>query len=122
MSLTKSEEQLMNHLWKLKKAFIKDILTEYEDPKPAMTTVLTLIKRMIDKGYVDFKLFGNSREYYPLVEKSEYFKVHFNAIIKDFFNDSPMQMVSFFATETNLSQEQLEELRAIIDKQIDHKK
>ena len=112
----------MNHLWKLKKAFIKDILTEYEDPKPAMTTVLTLIKRMIDKGYVDFKLFGNSREYYPLVEKSEYFKVHFNAIIKDFFNDSPMQMVSFFATETNLSQEQLEELRAIIDKQIDHKK
>ena len=122
MSLSKSEEQVMNYLWKLEKAFIKDLLQEFPEPKPATTTVLTLLKRMKGKGYVDFKLFGNSREYFPLVAKKDYFKSHFNGLMKDFFNDSPVQLASFFATETNLSQEQLEELRAIIDQKIDGKK
>lgn len=119
MNLSKSEEQVMNYLWKLEKAFIKDLLQEYPEPKPATTTVLTLLKRMKGKGYVDFKIFGNSREYFPLVEKKAYFKNHFNGLVKDFFNDSPVQMASFFASEANLSKEQLEELRGIIDQQID---
>ena len=112
----------MNYLWKLEQAFMKDLMIEFPEPKPATTTVLTLLKRMKDKGYVDFKLFGNSRQYFPLVEKKDYFKSHFKGLAKDFFNNSPVQLASFFATETNLSQEQLEELRAIIDQKIDGKK
>lgn len=118
MSLSKSEEQLMNYLWKLKTAFMKDLLTEFPDPKPATTTVATLLKRMQDKGFVDYKLYGNSREYFPLVKKKEYFSTHLKGLIKDFFDDSSTQFASFFTSETDLSTEQLEALKKIIDEQI----
>ncbi|KYG84538.1 penicillinase repressor [Roseivirga seohaensis] len=121
MNLSKSEEQLMNYLWKLKKAFMKDLLTEFPEPKPATTTVATLLKRMKDKGFVDYKLFGNSREYYPLVRKSEYFSLHLKGLIKDFFNDSSTQFASFFTNETDLSTEELEDLKKMIDEQIKKK-
>ncbi len=118
MKLSKSEEELMSHLWKLDKAFMKDLLEEYDDPKPATTTIATLLKRMTDKGFVGFKLFGRSREYFPLVKKSDYFSTHVNGLIKNFFNDSASQFASFFTKETQLSQEELKQLRDIIDGQI----
>lgn len=121
MKLSKSEEELMSHLWKLEKAFMKDLLDAYPKPKPATTTIATLLKRMTDKGFVGYELFGNSRQYFPLVKKSDYFSKHVNALIKNFFNDSASQFASFFTKETNLSKEELEELRQIIDRQIDRK-
>jgi len=121
MSLPKSEEQIMSYLWKLKKAFMKDILKEFPEPKPATTTVATLIKRMKDKGYLDYKLYGNSREYFPLVTKKDYFSKHLNGLIKNFFNDSTSQFASFFTNETDLTTEQLEELKNVIDNQIKNK-
>lgn len=121
MKLSKSEEELMNHLWELDKAYMKDILENYPEPKPATTTVATLLKRMTDKGFVGFKLFGRSRQYYPLIKKSDYFSKHVNGLIKNFFNDSASQFASFFTKETNLSQEELQELRDIIDSQIKKK-
>ena len=73
MKLSKSEEDLMNHLWNLEKAFMKDLLEAHPEPKPATTTIATLLKRMTDKGFVDYTLYGKSREYYPLVKKKDYF-------------------------------------------------
>ncbi|MEB8328628.1 BlaI/MecI/CopY family transcriptional regulator [Flavobacteriaceae bacterium KMM 6897] len=121
MQLSKSEEELMNHLWKLQKAFMKDLLEAYPEPKPATTTVATLLKRMNDKGFVSYNLFGNSREYYPLVKKKDYFSKHVNGLIKNFFNDSASQFASFFTKETDLSKEELEELKAIIDVELKKK-
>ncbi len=118
MALSKTEEQLMHYLWKLKKAFMKDLLEEYPDPKPAPTTVATLIKRMRDKGFVDYKLYGNSREYYPLVEKSDYFAKHMSGLIKNFFNNSTSQFASFFTAEADMTNEQLEQLKDMIDERI----
>jgi len=118
MYLTNAEEQVMKLLWRLEKAFIRDLLNEFPEPKPAPTTVLTLLKRMIDKGFVSYKQFGNSREYYPLIEKSEYFSDHINDLIKDFFNNSTAQFASFFANETEMSPEELRELREIVDRKI----
>ncbi|MEQ8553284.1 MAG: BlaI/MecI/CopY family transcriptional regulator [Cyclobacteriaceae bacterium] len=118
MELSRTEEQLMHYLWKLKRAFMKDLLEEYPDPKPATTTVATLIKRMRDKGFVDYKLYGNSREYYPLVEKSDYFSKHMSGLIKNFFNNSTSQFASFFTAEADLTNEQLEELKKMIDKRL----
>jgi BlaI family penicillinase repressor len=118
MSLSKSEEQLMNYLWKLNTAFMKDLLLEFPAPKPATTTVATLLKRMQEKGFVDYKLFGNSREYFPLVKKTEYFSTPLKAFIKDFFDDSSTQFDSFFTNETDLTIAQLEALKKIIDDQI----
>lgn len=121
MQLSKTEEELMNHLWKLKKGFMKDLLEAYPEPKPANTTIATLLKRMSDKGFVAYNLFGKSREYYPLVKKKDYFSKHVNGLIKNFFNDSSSQFASFFTKETNLSKEELQELRAIIDNEIENK-
>jgi BlaI family penicillinase repressor len=118
MYLTNAEEQIMKLLWKLEKAFIRDILNEFPDPKPAPTTVITLLKRMIDKGFVSYRQCGNSREYYPLVTKSDYFSAHINSLIKDFFNNSTAQFASFFANRTDLSPEELRELRDIVDNKI----
>ena len=111
----------MSHLWKLEKAFMKDLLEAYPDPKPATTTIATLLKRMTDKGFVGYELFGKSRQYIPLVKKSDYFSKHVNGLIKNFFNDSASQFASFFTKETDLSKEELEELRKIIDRQIEKK-
>jgi BlaI family penicillinase repressor len=122
MQLTNAEEQLMEHLWKLEKAFMKDLLEAYPQPKPATTTVATLLKRMIDKQFVAYKEFGKSREYYPLVKKTDYFSKHLNGLISNFFNNSASQFASFFTTETNLSETELEELKKIIDGQLQKKK
>ena len=122
MYLTTAEEQIMKLLWRLERAFIRDLLNEFPDSKPASTTVLTLLKRMIDKGFVSYKLYGNSREYYPLIKKSDYFSDHINGLIKDFFNNSTAQFASFFANETNMNQDELKELRDLVDKKIASKK
>lgn len=122
MQLSNAEEQVMEHLWKMEKAFMKDLLEAYPEPKPATTTVATLLKRMIDKKFVAYNEFGNSREYYPLVKKSDYFSKHVNGLIKNFFDNSTSQFASFFTTETNLSEKELEELKKIIDVQLQKKK
>jgi len=118
MELSKTEEQVMQYIWKRNRAFLKDLLNDFPDPKPATTTVATLLKRMIDKGFIDYTLMGKSREYYPLVKKSDYFSKHINGLIKTFFNNSATQFASFFTSETNLSKEELEDLKKIIDQQL----
>ena len=121
MQLSNAEEELMNYLWKLETAFMKDLLEAYPEPKPATTTVATLLKRMADKGFIAYKLYGKSRQYYPLVKKKDYFSKHVNGLIKNFFNDSASQFASFFTKETNLTKEELENLKAIIDSEIKKK-
>jgi BlaI family penicillinase repressor len=122
MKLTSAEEQLMELIWDKDQVFMKDIIDSFPDPKPATTTIATLLKRMQNKGFVAYKLMGNSRQYYPLVKKSEYFSKHVNSLIKNFFGSSAMQFASFFTTETNLTTAELEDLKKIIDKQLNKKK
>jgi len=112
----------MEFLWKQEKAFMKDLLDAFPDPKPATTTVATLLKRMADKGFVSYKEYGKSREYFPMVEKSDYFSKQVNGMIKSFFNNSAAQFASFFTQETDMSSAELEELKKIIDKEIQKKK
>ncbi|SOD93707.1 BlaI/MecI/CopY family transcriptional regulator [Spirosoma fluviale] len=122
MKLSAAEETLMQHLWKREKAFMKDLLDDYDDPKPAVTTVATLLKRVIDKGFVSYREYGNSREYYPLIAHNDYFSTHVNGLIKNFFNNSAAQFASFFTTETHLSASELEALKTIIDQEIQKRK
>lgn len=122
MQLSKTEEQVMQYLWKREKAFMKDLLQDFPEPKPATTTLATLLKRMTDKGFIAYNVFGKSREYYPLVKKTDYFSKHVNGLIKTFFNDSASQFASFFTKETNMSKEELEDLRSIIEQQIKDQK
>lgn len=122
IKLSKSEEQLMEYIWQKERAFMKDIIDCFPDPRPAATTVATLLKRMTTKGAIGYTQMGNSREYYPLVKKSDYFSRRVNNMIRDYFDNSVMQFASFFTKETKLTKEQLEELRKIIDSEIQKKK
>jgi len=121
MTLTKAEEQVMNYLWQLEKSFFKELKGQFPEPKPATTTINTLLKRLIDKGFVDYKVYGNSREYYPLIDKNSYYSTQIKGLIKNSFNDSIEQFASFFTRETDLDEKQLRTLRDIVDNQIKSK-
>ena len=118
MKLTKAEEQLMEIIWQQEKVFLKDILFAYPEPKPAGTTIATLLKRMQDKGFVAYETFGNSRQYFALVKKSDYFSKEVNGIIKNYFSNSALQFASFFTSSSNITQKELEDLKKIIDVEI----
>jgi BlaI family penicillinase repressor len=118
MQLTSAEEQVMKYIWKLERAYMKNILDEFPEPKPATTTVSTLLKRMTVKGFIGFEQHGSNRQYFPLVKKSDYFSLHIKTIISDYFNNSATQFANFFTTETDLSEKELIELRDLVDKQI----
>lgn len=120
--LSKSEEQLMELIWQQEKVFMKELLDTYPEPKPASTTVATLLKRMQDKRFVGYETYGNSRQYYPLVKKADYFSKHVKGIIQNYFGNSAMQFASFFTTATNLTTAELEDLKKIIDQEIEKKK
>lgn len=112
----------MEYLWRAEKAFMKELIEAYPNPKPATTTIATLLKRMQEKQFVGYQQVGRSREYFPLVKKNDYFSSHVKDLIKGFFNNSASQFASFFTKETNLSHQELEELKDLIDKQIKKKK
>ncbi len=121
MQLSRTEEELMNILWVQQKAYMKSLLDAYDEPKPAATTIATLLKRMTDKGFVGYTSSGRSRQYYPLVKKKDYFAKHVNGLIKSFFNDSASQFASFFTKETNLTKAELEDLKQLIDHELKRK-
>ena len=111
----------MELIWKHEKVFMKDLMDHLPDPKPAATTIATLLKRMQGKKFVGYTLFGNSRQYYPLVKKSDYFSKHVKGMIKSYFGNSTAQFASFFTTSTNMTADELKELRKIIDQEIKRK-
>lgn len=122
MKLSPAEEQLMELIWQQEKVFLKDLIDNHPDPKPATTTVATLLKRMQDKGFVGYTLFGNSRQYYPLIKKNDYFSKHVKGMIKNYFGNSALQFASFFAKNSDLTTNELEDLKKIIDQEIKKKK
>lgn len=120
--LTEAEKELMEILWDKEKAFMKDIIEAFPEPKPATTTIATLLKRMQNKNLVDYKTFGNSREYFSLVEKGNYFAKEMQGMIGKFFNNSVTQFASFFTANSKLSEKELIEIKKIIEAEIQKKK
>ncbi len=117
--LTDAEKDLMEIIWQKKAAFMKDIMEEYPEPKPANTTIATLLKRMQNKDLIGYKTYGNSREYFPKVSKEVYFKEEMTSMIDKFFNSSASQFASFFTSNTKMSQSELKQLRDLIDQKIE---
>ncbi len=118
LKLSPAEEQLMEIIWSKKRIFMKEILLSYPEPKPAASTVATLLKRIQVKGYVDFKLYGNSREYFPLIKKNKYFKGKMKEMVNNFFGGSDVAFASFFAEESKMNKQELEDLKALIERKI----
>jgi len=115
--LTGKEEEVMKILWKLEKAFVKDIVEEYDDPKPHYNTVSSLVRLLQDKGIIGFTQYGNTYEYFPLMTKEEYRKTFMKQVVSDYFDNSYKSAVAFFVKEKGLSPAELEELIKLIKEQ-----
>lgn len=108
--LTKAEEQVMQLLWKLEKAFVKDIIEKMPNPKPAYNTVSTIIRILEKKGFVEHNAYGKTHQYYPLISRKEYTRGFMKNFMRNYFSGSFQEMVSFFAKEDNMSISELDEL------------
>jgi BlaI family penicillinase repressor len=114
--LTKAEEQVMQILWQLKEAIVKDIIELMPDPKPAYNTVSTVVRVLEGKGFIDHKAYGNSHVYFPLIKESDYKKFTFDKMMKNYFSNSYQSLVSFLVKEKDLSIQELEELSQLAEK------
>lgn len=119
--LNKTELQIMGYLWKIEKGFMKDIVNQFPDPKPAYTTISTQIDRMCTKKYIGYEKMGRDKQYFPILKKREYFAKYFKNLTTHFFNNSATQFASFFTKNADLSIEELEELQELVKAQIDKK-
>ena len=116
--LTNAEEQIMQVLWDLEKAFVKDVIELLPDPKPAYNTTSTIIRILEKKGFVGHISYGNTHQYYPLIEKEDYSRRLMNNFMKNYFSNSYQQLVSFFAKEQSLTKKEREELKMIFEVEI----
>ena len=113
--LTNKEEEIMRVLWDLKRAFVKEIVAELPKPKPHYNTISTVVRNMEEKGFIKYKAFGKSHQYYPAISKEEYKKTFMHKTIQHYFEDSYKNVVSFFAKEEKISINELKEIISIIE-------
>lgn len=116
--LTKAEDQVMQILWNLEKAFVKDIIEQMPIPKPAYNTVSTIIRILEKKGFVGYKAYGKTHEYFPLVSRDEYTQSYMKNFMRNYFSGSFQEMVSFFAKKDNMSLSDLDELMEDVKREI----
>lgn len=114
--LIPQEEQAMRVLWKVERGVVRDILDRLPEPKPPYTTLASTIKSLEKKGYLGHKTYGKTHEYFVLVLESEYKKKKFNNMIKDFFEGSVENVLSFLVKEKKLNSKELEEVNKLIEK------
>jgi len=120
-NLTAAEERIMQVLWKLKRAFVKEVIAELADPKPPYNTVSSVIRLLEKKGYVGYTAYGKTHQYYPLVEKNTYSKRTFKRMLSNYFEGSYKSLVSFIVNEEKLSEAEIEELENLIREQRNRK-
>ncbi|WP_075340957.1 BlaI/MecI/CopY family transcriptional regulator [Tenacibaculum agarivorans] len=117
--LTKAEEQIMKYVWKLDKVFLKDIVNEFPEPKPAYTTISTVVRVLVKKNFLKFETYGKVRQYYPAISKEVYFRNHMKNVIGNFFNGSTSKFASFFTSDEDLSLTELEQMKKMLEDKID---
>ena len=115
--LTKAEERIMQVLWKLQTAFVKDIIEALdEEPKPPYNTISSIVRLLEKKGYVLYKAYGKTYEYFPAISKEDYARTTFKKLFSGYFDNSPTSLLSFMVKEEKLSAEDIEELTELINK------
>jgi BlaI family transcriptional regulator, penicillinase repressor len=120
--LTTAEEEIMQILWDLKAAVVKEIVDHMPDPKPAYNTVSTVVRILEKKGYLDHKVYGKTFMYIPVVTKREYARSYLSSFLKNYFNNSFPKLASFFAKENDLTLKELEELIKMAEKEQEKEK
>jgi|SRR5699024_2874103 len=111
-ALTRAEEQIMQILWDLEKGFVKDIIAKMKPPKPAYSTVSTIVRILVKKGFIAYNVYGNTYEYYPVISRETYKKFETERLLNSYFDDSLESLVSFFVSKKNVN---MKEAGKIID-------
>jgi len=114
--LTRAEEQIMQVLWQLGKGFVKEVIDELPEPKPAYNTVSTFIRILETKGFVGHKSYGKSHEYFPLVSKEEYQNFSADKLLNGYFGNSVERMFSFFVEKEKIDLKEADEIMKMIEK------
>ena len=120
--LTQAEEQIMEYLWQIEAGFVKDIRDKFPEPRPAYNTVSTIIRILEKKGVVGHRSYGKSHQYYPLMTKSEYKRRRFKDVLKKHFSNSYQSFVSYFTKEKDLSLTELEDMKRMVEEEIQKRK
>jgi BlaI family penicillinase repressor len=118
-TMTSKEEEIMQVIWRLKKAFVKEIIEELPEPKPHYNTVSTLVRNLEEKELLLYDAFGNSHRYYAAISQDSYRKVKLKDLMTNYFDNSFKNLVTFFANEESISKEELAELSELINKDLD---
>ena len=113
--LTNKEEEIMHILWKLKKAFVKEVMAEITEEQPHYNTLSTIVRNLEEKGYVEHNAYGKTHQYFPIIAIDDYRKGFMNTAIDNYFNSSYKNMVSFFAKEEKITAKELREILAMIE-------
>ncbi len=116
-SLTKAEEEVMLILWEMEKGFVKDILEQFPEPKPAYNTVSTMIRILEKKGFVNYTAHGKTHEYYPVISRDEYKRHEVRQLMENYFDNSVPELVSFFVKSRDLKEKELEEVMNLLELQ-----
>ena len=114
--LTKTEEKVMQILWRIKKGFVKDIIEQLPSPKPPYNTISSVVRILEQKGFASHKAYGKTHEYYPIIAKAAYKKFAFKKMMMNYFDNSLEEMVSFIVKEEQLTEEDEKEILKILEK------
>ncbi|MFY7890196.1 MAG: BlaI/MecI/CopY family transcriptional regulator [Spirosomataceae bacterium] len=117
--LTKAEEQIMQVLWTLEKAFVKDIIEELPEPKPAYNTVSTIVRILQEKGFVSHKAYGKSHEYFPIISKEQYSTFATEKLVEGYFQNSFSSLFSFFSKKGKIDVNEADEIMKMINQMKD---
>ncbi|MGL4852420.1 MAG: BlaI/MecI/CopY family transcriptional regulator [Phocaeicola sp.] len=120
--LTKAELQIMNILWDRGPSFVNEILADMDEPKPAYTTVSTIVRILVTKDFLSFESFGKSHRYQVNITKECYMDTYLNTIKRDLFQNSLSSLISFFARKESLSQSEVDEIISILNESKKEKK
>jgi BlaI family penicillinase repressor len=120
--LTRAEEQIMHVLWAIGQGFVRDIIERLPSPKPAYNTVSTIVRILEKKGFIGHEAFGKTNLYRPLVAKEDYTQAFLKHFIRDYFDDSYQELVSFFAKDRDLTVSELEEILSVLRQEIKRQK
>ena len=114
--LTSQEEEVMIYVWELGPCYVKDIVTKFSEPFPPYTTIASVVKNLERKGYLSSKRYGNTYEYTPAIKESEYKQTFMSGVVRNYFENSYKEMVTFFAREQKISADDLKEIIKMIEK------
>lgn len=117
--LTKAEEQIMQYIWSLEKAFLKEIVEQFPEPKPAYTTISTVVTVLVRKKFLEYNSYGKIRQYFATISKEKYFKEHIKGVVGSFFTGATNNLALFFTEKEDMNLTELEKMKKMIENKIE---